>query len=241
MTSQNNLKPVIGIVTLLGAITGLITAIAGPEGLPKLIGTFQPKSSEPSVVPAQPSGSPGIGVAGTGNTTFTGSNNTVSNQTGSCNNIQASGQSVTIICSPAASGMPLPSSGAGNFPNISFGNSVSPVKFQASVEGLQRDSDRFTLWLTNATPDQSVSLPTMRLALSDDQGNTYELDPWLARDIGLTKVIPPNGRIKLNYRLRSTIAQDANSVTFTLNDAGAQSTGSPYEQHLPPIQWKTPL
>lgn len=246
MTSQNNikLKSVVGVVALLGAITGLITAVAGPEGLPKLIATFQGQEVKPIAVPistGQSSGSQKVEVTGDRNLIVEGPNTHVESiqhsGDGNCNNIQASGQSVTIICSPASSSIPFPNMGSG-FP---LGASALPVKLQASVEGLQRGSDRFTLLLVNATSDQSVDIPTTQLALSDDQGNTYEIDRWTGHSMGLSKVVPPNGRIKLDYKLSNSIAPDVNAVTFTLDSIWAQPTGSQFKQPLPPVQWTTPL
>lgn len=48
---------------------------------------------------------------------------------------------------------------------------AAPVKLKASVDGLQRGSNTFTLLLENITADQTVDIPTTELALSDDQGN----------------------------------------------------------------------
>ncbi|MBI4785415.1 MAG: hypothetical protein HY785_29535 [Oscillatoriophycideae cyanobacterium NC_groundwater_1537_Pr4_S-0.65um_50_18] len=253
MASQNpiTLKSVVGIVTLLGAITGLITAIVGPEGFPKLVATLRDQGSEPIQTPTltvKPSGSHNVEAMGNGNIAIGGSNSSVGSiqqsGDGNCNNIQASGQSVTIICTPASSGTSFPGSGLENFPfGMPSGNqaSASPVKLQASVEGLQRESDRFTLWLVNATPDQSVEIQTKQLTLSDDQGNTYELDPWTGHSMGLNKVVPPNGRIKLEYTLTSPIAPGAATVTFTLDNVWTQPTGSQFKAPLPSVQWTTPL
>jgi hypothetical protein len=116
-----------------------------------------------------------------------------------------------------------------------------PVKLEASVRNLQRGSNSFTLLLTNMTPDQSVEISTTSLAISDDQGNTYELDTWIGHKIGLKKVVPPNSRIKLKYTLANPIAQDATSVTFTLDNIWATPTGSQYSDKLAFTSWSTRL
>jgi hypothetical protein len=245
MTSKNNKKLKLALViSLLGAITALITAIVGPDGLPKLITSLRGQDSQPSGEPpskVQPSGSPNVQnvqTNGDKNITIGGSNNRLGtiqqSGDGNCNNINVSGQSVTIICSPSSSGLSLPNLGGNNAAS-------EPVKLQASIEGLQRGSNRFTLWLTNGTPNQSVDIPITHLSVSDDQGNTYELDHWTSHKLGLTKVVPPNGRIKLDYTLTSSILQNTSSVTFTLDNLWAKSTGSQFKTPLPPIQWTTKI
>jgi len=249
MAPQKNrtLKSVAGIVTLLGAVTALITAIVGPEGFSKLITASGGQGREPIVTPTNPNqlpGSPNVKVNGDKNAIVGGSSNRVGSiqqaDHGNCNNIQASGQSVTITCYPSSNEISFPDVGLKGFPT---GNNATatPVKLQASVEDLQRGSNRFTLRLTNATPDQSVHISTTSLALSDDQGNTYELDPWVGNNIGLSKVVPPNGHIKLDYTLANAIVQNASSVTFTLDDVWTQPKGSQFQEPLPSIQWETRL
>lgn len=249
MTSQNDgkLKSIAAIVTLLSAIAGLVTALVGQDGLSSLMNPTQGQdSSTPMATPSVElaSESQDVHVTGDGNITIGGSNASTGPiqqaGDGNCNNIQASGESVTIICSPSSSGMSPIGFGTVNFPQ---GNRTAsaPVTLQASVEGLERGGDRFTVWLTNATSDQSIDIPTTHLSISDDQGSTYELDPWTAREIGLSKVVPPNSRIQLDYTLTNPIEPTANSVTLTLDHVWAQPSGGQFKTPLPSIQWTTQL
>lgn len=116
----------------------------------------------------------------------------------------------------------------------------SEVKLKKVVEGLQRGSNRFTLWLINETSNQSIEIGTRNLSISDNQGNTYEIDAFRS-SMGLTKVVPPNGRIKLDYTLDNSIAKDANSVTFTLKHMWAEQKDSQFSNPLPSVEWNIPI
>jgi hypothetical protein len=95
MASQKNraLKSVAGLVTLLGAITALITAVAGPDGFPQLIAAFRGKGGEPTITPTTPTQSPGgenFKVDGDKNIIIGGSNNS----TGPIQQIEHQGTSI---------------------------------------------------------------------------------------------------------------------------------------------------
>ena len=241
-----NYKAVAGLVALLGAVSTLITAIAGTGGISNLIATLRsndPKSTIPSPSPTQslPTNSPDsrgneINIQGDGNQLRNISGNNNAYTEGNCNGNSATGTGAMILCILPSQSLPsvlnLPS-------NLLFPS--KPVKLEASVRNLQRGSNSFTLLLTNMTPDQSVEISTTSLAISDDQGNTYELDTWIGHKIGLKKVVPPNSRIKLKYTLANPIAQDATSVTFTLDNIWATPTGSQYSDKLAFTSWSTRL
>jgi hypothetical protein len=108
-----------------------------------------------------------------------------------------------------------------------------------SVEGLQRGSNRFTLWLTNTSSEQTIELFPTSIALSDNQGNTYQLRSVL--DMSTTETIPPNGRIKLDYILNRAISESATSITFTLDGIYGRSANSSHEKPLPAVQWTSNL
>jgi hypothetical protein len=112
---------------------------------------------------------------------------------------------------------------------------------KTSVEGLQRGSNRFTLWLTNTSSDLTVVLFPRSIALSDNLGNTYQLSSPIVSDMNITETIPPNGRIRLNYTLNSLISESATSVTFTLDGIYGRSASSSHEKPLPAVQWTSNL
>jgi hypothetical protein len=228
-------------VAIITAIGGVMVALINNP--PRTSQTQTPSSaaspSNPTIVPTSPLASPSPAPSSESqNLPIPGDKNNADHA--NCSNIKVSGGTVTIICSPASNGIDLPKLGPGGFPQGNNATST-PVKLQASVKSLQRGSNHFTLWLTNATPDRSVDIPTLDLAISDDQGNTYELDRWTDDSIGLSKVVPPNGRIKLDYTLVKTIAQKASTVNFTINNVWAQPVSSQFKQPLPPVQWATKL
>lgn len=231
----------VGIVTLLSVITGLAAAVLGSEGLPGLIsalsgsGASEIEGSKPQVSIGSESPVTGGIVVGEGNVHL-GEGATVGS--GSCNNIKASGDGVTIICSPSSSGLPSGIPGFDTVPEL--GQADTPVQIQAVVEGLRRAGNTFTLRLENGTSHQSLNIP-INLDISDDLGNTYELDRLAMHGEGLSKRLPPGRKIKVDYVLQSPIDPNAGEVIFTLDHVWAQTAGSQFKTPLPFIEFSQTL
>ncbi|MBW4612720.1 MAG: hypothetical protein KME21_05465 [Desmonostoc vinosum HA7617-LM4] len=251
--SGNTAKLLVGVTAFITAVAGILTATLGTGGIPALIEaingssktnpqpTTSPSPSTTEISKPNPSATETVKPSNPGDNDQPGSGIIQRSGNGDCNPNVATGQgaTITIICTPKSN------NSFGNIP--SFGNvpslerSTSNVQLQTTVTGLQRGSNKFTLLLTNSTPDQSVDISTRRLDISDDSDNTYELDSLAMHGTGLSKTVPPQGRIKINYILSSPISNEATSVTFTLNNVWAQPRGSKFSSNLPQIQWTTKL
>lgn len=150
---------------------------------------------------------------------------------GNCNvQVVGSGNVVNIICQPR------------NIPSRSQNqstNSSPQVKLQAAVSNLQPGNRFFTLYLINKSSSYTIDINPRSLDLSDNFGNTYEIDGMAMSGTGFSKKVPPNSQIKLNYALRNPISKRANSVTFTLEHIWGLLRGSSRKSPLPAIQWTT--
>lgn len=150
---------------------------------------------------------------------------------GSCN-IQLKGDKNTAsITCILAQNLPL-------FPSLPSSNVVNLL---AQVKGLQRNSNSFTWFFDNLNSNQILNIPTRMLTVVDDLGNTYELDRWAMFGIDLSKKVPPNSKVKLQYVLETPINPNASHITFIVSNIWTQPIQSPFSRPVPLILWKVQL
>ena len=239
----NTAKLLVGVTAFLTAVAGILTAIWGTGRVSDLLKVMQ---SSPDKTNPQVTTSPSIlgretpkpnpaEIANGNQPSFDVSQKSAD---GDCQNIVVKGKEATIICSPKLN-TPF---GSRSFPRpASLEAITSNIQLQATIAGLERGSNKFTLLLTNNTADQSVNISTHDLNISDDSGNIYDLDLLAMYGTDLSKTILPLGQIKINYILFAPISNQANLLNFILNDVWVQSTSNQLPLALPEIQWKTNL
>jgi hypothetical protein len=242
--SGNTAKLLVGVTAFLAVVAAILTAILGAGRIPDLLKVMQ---SSPDNTNSQTTTSPSLSGTETSkaspaemaNANQSGYGVSQKSVDGNCNNIVVQGQVATIICSPK----PNTPFGSRSFPQQppSLEGTRSNIQLQATVAGLQRSSNKFTLMLTNNSSNQSVNISTHDLDISDDSGNTYDLDRLAMHGTDLSKTVPPLGRIKINYILSVPISNETTSLNFTLNDVWAQSRENQFPLALPQIQWKINL
>ncbi len=146
---------------------------------------------------------------------------------GNCNiQIQGNRSYGNITCI-ASAGFPAPK------PRPSPGS----VIFEAQVNNLQRGSKTFSLWLRNHSSDKIIEVSTRSIAISDNLGNSYQLDRWANFGLDLRKKIPPKGAIRIDYVLESPINSNANSVSFILDSLTAKQIGDPLSFNFFSAYW----
>jgi eukaryotic-like serine/threonine-protein kinase len=109
-----------------------------------------------------------------------------------------------------------------------------------SASQVERGSDVFRVSLQNTHPDLTFQVSVFSLAISDDTGTRYEIDPF-AMGSGLQAAVPSSGSINIDYALTSPISEDAEVITFILSDLSSQPDDSTSRQPEPQLRWEEPL